>query len=430
MAHILVLDAIQQDIFVCGLCKVVYNSLHLFLDHKKKSCGNEKELHVNKSSTVISNLVKPAGVEPLVTEKTICEAPVTNTWNKEDQTSYKDINCKYCKKKFRKVKTLLTHLKSHSDNPYQCPVCGRCFVQNSHLQRHILCHKVWPDGLSETTAKNSEADLLCYSCSYCSTILSNYTQFRSHLKIHTSLKKFKCIQSECECFYDTVESLLNHISLSHKNPTYSCYICVKSFDSLENIAVHYQNHNTLKVDAVESKLYKCSQCDATFKRPEKLSLHRLTESHKKICLHCNKTFASDKRLRLHLQIHRKLKSFKCDLCNSSFLMKKYLTSHMLKHGDRQFTCSICNYTFKRQDLLQRHMRLHQTKNQLKCPFRDTLDCKKEFTRTDKLKLHIKFHTKHESGNAVNLKSASGNDGGTVEICILPLDSKNSDNEEV
>lgn len=159
---------------------------------------------------------------------------------------------------------------------------------------------------------------------------------------------------------------------------------------METIATHQQSHdNTEKDDDTQEKKYKCLQCDAVFKKLDKLSLHMLTENHKKMCIHCNKTFASDKRLRLHLQIHRKVKPYQCNICNSSFHMKKYLTNHLLKHGTREFKCPICKNMFKRQDLLQRHMKLHQINKLLKCPFKDVFKCKKEFSRQDKLKLHIK-----------------------------------------
>lgn len=303
-----------------------------------------------------------------------------------------------CTKKFKKVKGLLSHMKTHTKKYYQCPICGRCFRQNSHLQRHITSHKVWPEGLTETTPKSIEDDLLSYTCLYCSETVSNFNQYRLHLKNHLNLKKYKCMQSECTSFHESVESLLGHISTVHNPPIYECHMCSSRFNSLESVAMHQQNHSKLNTQKTESKQHKCSFCDAVFKKPEKLTLHLLTENHKKNCIHCNKTFASDKRLRLHLQVHRKLKPFQCNICNSSFHMKKYLSSHMLKHGKREFQCSVCQVTFKRQDLLQRHMKLHEMK-MFQCPFKETLNCNREFSRSDKLKLHLKCHNKYSSVNS-------------------------------
>ncbi|KAJ8729421.1 hypothetical protein PYW08_001002 [Mythimna loreyi] len=391
MAHVMLLDSIDEDIFVCGTCKAVFNSLQVFLDHKKIPCNKvvleERFTNANLVQATVSS--EPFS-ESIITLHQGSELPDPVS----EQKWPKDLSCSICKKKFKKMKTLLAHLKIHSDKPYQCPICGRCFIQNSHLQRHITSHRMWPDGIRETTARTLEEELLSYTCPYCNLILDNYSQYRAHQKNHLSLKKFKCIQGDCMEYFDTVESLLQHVSELHSCPIYSCHTCNSTFTSLDDIATHQQSHNdTSKDKQAELKVYKCPQCDARFRKSEKLSLHMQTESHNKMCIHCNKTFASDKRLRLHLQLHRTFKPFQCTICNSSFHMKKYLTTHMLKHGNRQFKCSICKYTFKRQDLLQRHMKLHQAKKMLKCPFEDTLDCKKVFSRTDKLKSHIKVHTK-------------------------------------
>lgn len=391
MAHVMVLDSIDEDIFVCGTCKTVFNNLQIFLDHKRAKCNNIVSEERFTSATFMPTTV---GSEPfsenIATLHQGIELPASVT----EQIWPKELICSTCKKKFKKIKTLLAHLKTHSDKPYQCPICGRCFVQNSHLQRHITSHRMWPDGLKETTARTLEEELLSYTCPYCNLILVNYSQYRAHQKIHFSLKKFKCIQGDCMEYFDTVDSLLHHVSVLHDCPLYTCHICSASFNSLEDIATHLQTHIDVSKDKKRNlNVYKCSQCDARFRKLEKLSLHMQTESHNKMCIHCNKTFASDKRLRLHLQIHRTLKPFKCNICSSSFHMKKYLVTHMLKHGNRQFKCSVCKYTFKRSDLLQRHMKLHQAKKMLKCPFYEALDCKKEFSRTDKLKVHIKSHTK-------------------------------------
>ncbi|KAM3964838.1 LOW QUALITY PROTEIN: zinc finger protein 423-like [Aphomia sociella] len=417
MAHVLVLDT-TEDVFVCGGCKAVFNSLQLFLDHKNQPCDKNKLTQLLDSS---NNLVKP-----------VCENGLSALHSLGENSNVKNQIETYTqpRKRIKKINSLLSHLKKHSDTFYQCAVCGRCFVQNSHLQRHIKCHRVWPEGLSKTTAKSTEVDLLSYSCSYCDMVLSNYSQFRAHLKNHLSIKKFKCIQDSCVYLYDDIESLLQHVTIAHQTPKYTCHItiCNETFNSLEEIAAHYQNHNEYAKDSYSTntapKKYKCLQCDATFKNKEKLSLHMLTETHKS-CIHCGKTFASDKRLRLHLQIHRKMKPFQCNICNSSFHMKKYLSVHMLKHGERQYVCSICRYMFKRPDLLQRHMKLHQLRRKFKCPFRDTLNCKKEFSRNDKLKSHIKLHTKHVAFGSTPQKEPLDNEAGTVEICIVPLDNKNN-----
>lgn len=396
MAHVIVLDSLNEDIFVCGQCKCVFTSLNVFLHHKSVKCSElvlEPEQDSNTTSLIDNTVIKTTFPSHEITtqKESLCE---------------NNISCKVCRKEIKNSERLTSHMKTHIEKYYQCPVCGRCFSQNSHLQRHIATHKVWPEGLTETTPKSIEIELLSYTCLYCSKTVPNYNQYRLHLKNHLDLKKYKCMQYGCTSFHESMESLLEHISANHNPPIYECHMCSSTFNSLESVAIHQQNHSKLDARNTNSKRYKCSLCDAVFKKSEKLTLHLLTENHKKVCIHCNKTFASDKRLRLHLQVHRKMKIFQCNVCPSSFHMKKYLTSHMLKHGKREFQCTVCQVMFKRRDLLQRHMRVHQMKL-FQCPFKETLNCKREFSRSDKLKLHLKCHSnsslnsvENEQGNKI------------------------------
>lgn len=399
MAHVIVLDSVNEDIFVCGLCKSIFNSLQIFLNHKTYKCSfGALEEKLLPTSTILETEILSESY-PTDTTKLEKNKAISDT-HQTPPTQTQDHLCQTCQKHFKNMRSLLAHMKIHNEKPFQCFICGRCFNQNSHLQRHISTHKVWPDGLTQTTAKTIEAELLSYSCTYCDVVLSSYGQYRAHLKTHVAFKRFKCIQNDCMEFYDSVESLLHHVNTEHETVKYACYICGRSFDSLEGIATHQDAHKKSgETMCKKIELFKCTQCDAEFRKAEKLALHMLTESHKKVCIHCTKTFASDKRLRLHLKIHTKFKLFQCNICNSSFPMKKYLSAHLLKHGARKYKCSVCKLSFKRSDLLQRHMRLHQTKKLYKCPFKDSLDCKKEFSRSDKLKTHIKSHTKYISMNA-------------------------------
>ncbi|KAG6455801.1 hypothetical protein O3G_MSEX009386 [Manduca sexta] len=413
MAHVMVLDSVNEDIFVCGNCKSVYNSLPCYLEHKRLSCN--RVLIEDQLATVDSLEQDPKHnfVNKSESELSQGEAETSKDISRDNEQT-----CKICFQKFNKSKSLFAHTRLHKYKSYQCPICGRCFTQNSHLQRHKLSHRVWPTNIAERTPTSLEMDLSSYSCPYCKHISPNYKKFRIHMRCHYSLKQYKCIQDGCLNFYENINALLSHVSEVHPTPVYTCHMCHEKFDTLDDIVVHQQNHSEFVTGTkVQSKQYKCPQCEAKFRHPEKLSLHMSAESHNNICIHCNKTFASEKRLRLHLQIHRESKPFVCNICGNGFNMKKYLTTHMLKHGTKNFQCLICKTKFGRQDMLQRHLRLHQSKKMYPCPFKDTLDCKKEFSRLDKLKAHLKYHTKCIS----NLKDESST--SCSEKLKLPLDSR-------
>lgn len=56
MAHVIVLDSLNEDIFVCGQCKYVFSSLNVFIEHKRLKCNKviiEPALDSNTTSPVI-----------------------------------------------------------------------------------------------------------------------------------------------------------------------------------------------------------------------------------------------------------------------------------------------------------------------------------------------------------------------------------------
>lgn len=384
------LNSIIQDLHICGCCKKIY-TMQSFLAHKRLQCTEEV---INVQQLESQSMDNTSTYNTTVTHLPTAAGPNSQMPNDKRLIQVNKLSCVKCKKEFKKSKYLQVHMKLH-ENPYQCQICGRCFDNSCHLKRHATSHKVWPDSLNATTAKTVDVDLLSYTCSYCDTVLSNYSLFRAHLNNHLSIKKFKCIQGDCNCFFETADALLKHVSFKHDALSYLCYLCKKSFESLEDIANHYQNHDQVDdLKLLKMPKYKCSLCDASFNKPDKLSLHLQNESHIKPCIHCSKIFVSSKRLRMHLQIHKEFKPYQCTLCDSSFHMKKYLTSHMLKHGDRQFACGVCNKKFKRQDVVHRHRKIHLAKKMFVCPFKEFEKCKMEFSRKDKLREHMRTHARH------------------------------------
>lgn len=80
----------------------------------------------------------------------------------------------------------------------------------------------------------------------------------------------------------------------------------------------------------------------------------------KQCNLCGKMVA---HLRNHLKIHSGIKSYLCDLCGRTFVLRNYLRAHKkLHHTERDrsktFSCSLCDYTARYKVRLEIHERTH------------------------------------------------------------------------
>ena len=81
--------------------------------------------------------------------------------------------------------------------------------------------------------------------------------------------------------------------------------------------------------------------------------------------------------------------YECDVkdCKKSFSKKDKLTKHIqTKHQPRPewFSCPTCAKQFNRQDSLRRHLRSHTPERPFKC-----VVCKSSFRRRDHLSRHTK-----------------------------------------
>lgn len=65
----------------------------------------------------------------------------------------------------------------------------------------------------------------------------------------------------------------------------------------------------------------------------------------------------------HLKIHKGIKSYLCDLCGRTFVLRTYLGAHKRSHHlhdgpKKSFVCNICGYAASSQSVLLIHERIH------------------------------------------------------------------------
>lgn len=149
---------------------------------------------------------------------------------------------------------------------------------------------------------------------------------------------------QCDlCNYSTNQNgnLKKHKIKHHGEPTalpshsrhfeYVCHICDKEFKLSTSLENHLNIHN-------EIRNYHCTQCKASFRKPN--------------------------YLRIHIDgVHLRLRPNKCNQCDAAYLMSNDLKRHMIqKHtSDRPFQCYYCQKTFMLVQYLKSHInRVHVT----------------------------------------------------------------------
>ena len=138
--------------------------------------------------------------------------------------------------------------------------------------------------------------------------------------------------------------------------------------------------------------FKCTECEKTFKRSDKLKQHQRNHTGEILAFHCNlcdKSFERQDYFKRHQMIHTEQRPFPCDECQKSFRQVGNLKRHKLIHsGENPLSCQECEKSFNQATNLKRHLAKHSGEKAFKCE-----NCAKSFARKDKLRKHNGTHTK-------------------------------------
>ncbi|XP_018045491.1 PREDICTED: zinc finger protein 341-like [Atta colombica] len=243
-----------------------------------------------------------------------------------------------CSMMFSDLEEFLEHTRNHKCSEYRCHVCGEVFSTLSDLGGHQYVHSVQKQKTTEkyyccSTCKSSFSNLEAlqhhkettthnYACLHCGKSFLIERFLRRHLKTHSASARFVC--EDCGKAFKTEQYLANHKLIHSEETPFTCPHCPARFKRKDRLGRHMLIHDLTK--RLKCPFRNYLGCMSEFSRPDKLKRHLLTHSNVKrfSCSHCNRNFHRAQALKHHeMNKH----SLKCDICSHAFKTKEQLVTH-------------------------------------------------------------------------------------------------------
>jgi len=200
-------------------------------------------------------------------------------------------------------------------------------------------------------------------------------------------KRYMCKAYGCKMVFETQNQRGNHMR-THKDRSFNCEKCEKTFSRSDHIQKHMRNHIKL-----ESKLADEDDIDEEEKKRRQRRIYRkrmLEKEDAKNVLYpceigCGKVFHRKKNMKDHMLIHNE-KPLQCDQCAQRFHKRNNLQRHIrLKHQIKTWPCKVenCFEVFELSIERRNHMRRHKL---YQCHI-----CAKRLDQKCRLEQHVKLH---------------------------------------
>ncbi|ODO05504.1 hypothetical protein I350_04555 [Cryptococcus amylolentus CBS 6273] len=213
-------------------------------------------------------------------------------------------------------------------------------------------------------------------------------------------KRFKCTHEGCEKAYTKPSRLAEHEMTHRGERPYKCVQCDQAYSREDHLKAHARTH--LKV---EVKPFPCTEqgCTQSFWTPSKLKRHLEVHDKERTykCDHCDAMFNKHILLREHVVVVHMpagTKPFICshEDCSASFSLKAHLKTHEKTHDPKRFTCAHPSHTddlpiFSKWSEFQKHM---TDAHPPTCPHPECNN--RTFKSNARLRDHLKVHAEQEA----------------------------------
>ncbi|XP_051531061.1 zinc finger protein 646-like [Myxocyprinus asiaticus] len=263
----------------------------------------------------------------------------------------KGFSCRHCGVVFASMPSLLEHTdtyhQSEEERKFKCEECGRGYRHAGSLANHRKTHEVGS-----------------FQCHICSRKLFNALALKSHLRIHTSRKKYSC--TECGKAFRLATQLATHQKV-HRNKESQGKI--RTSDSARShIESGYEDDDLPHLDEVDFEIMPDLQPDIA--PMSSLSNGAVSEHVPRSTLDSDMAADDDAGDR----------PFKCNLCDKTYRHHGSLINHKKTHQMGVFECPICFRQFNNLAALNSHQRIHsKTRGRPIVQTSSLTDCKPELT---------------------------------------------------
>lgn len=361
---------------VCCECAEKIVNFHVFYLMYLKSDQILRERCLKNDSETVSTLDASLAANAALIDDVQAEnvsSPQTSI------TCHLKFNCSSCSDRFQTKRALSKHLKTcinaaTTANANKCDdsieleaILSKQNANRAHKYRgHMRTIsnsrvKVYTRSCATqeaTVAKNPDASGR-WLCNKCSVTCPSKVALREHRKIHRQPKKYK------------------------ENPStgeYICDVCSKTFDTKEKIQFHVRRHGDIKC--------LCNVCGKWLSCRDNLNKHyravHLNEK-KHVCPICSHRFTSSFRLKDHVNSHKGIRAYSCELCATRFFNCSAVKRHMdtVHCNEKKHVCTVCSKAFKLPTNLKTHMFAHTGIYEFTCD-----QCGIGFRRKNKMLQHI------------------------------------------